>query len=72
MCLILVLFEGNETHSLDSLQDAFKLIQAAADNGEFTVNIQGDEYELDRNQTDVSGQVLCPPGMTRVLFYCGK
>ena len=62
----------NGTETLNSLQDAFNLIQEAADKGEFAITLQGDEYELDRNLTDVTGKAICPPGLTRVQFYCGK
>ena len=64
--------EDNGTEVLISLQDAFNRIQEAADEGEFTIDLQGDEYEIDRNLTSVSGQAICPPGLTRVDFYCGK
>lgn len=29
------------------------------------------DYELDANLTDLSGEVVCGPGETRVKFYCG-
>lgn len=50
---------------------AFNAIRDAIVNGEFTLGIVHEEYEIDLNQTDVTGKVTCGQGQTRVHVYCG-
>lgn len=51
---------------------AFNAIRDAIVNGEFTLGIMHEEYEIDLNQTNVTGKVTCGPGQTRVDVYCGE
>lgn len=67
-----IFISDNKTESLTNLENAFQNIQNAADEGAFTVEVLDDEYELDGNLTDISGEVVCPSGHTRVNFYCGE
>ena len=63
---------GNGTKGVNTLQVAFQNIQHAAEDGRFTVDIQGDDYRLSLNQTSLQGHVTCPPGMTRVEYFCSR
>ncbi|XP_053389565.1 uncharacterized protein LOC128552543 [Mercenaria mercenaria] len=52
------------------MEDAVKKIKGAADADQFTVDILDDEYELESNKTDLTGEIVCASGHTRVKFYC--
>lgn len=66
------IFLDTDPSALESLEEAFNAIKEAIENGEFTVDVLDDFYEIDLNQTDVSGDTVCGPGQTKVRAYCGR
>ncbi|XP_053381797.1 sushi, von Willebrand factor type A, EGF and pentraxin domain-containing protein 1-like [Mercenaria mercenaria] len=62
--------EDDKNETLADLENAFQNIQRAADDGEFTVQVLDDDYELNSNITELHGEVVCGPGQTKVKFYC--
>jgi len=65
-----VLADDNDTWTY--LEYSFKELQSLIDNGYFTLEILLDLFDIELNQTDVSGDVVCGKGHTRVNIYCGR
>ena len=55
--------------AVSDLEAAAELLAAQADDGNFTVFVDGVEYIIERQ--NISGVVDCGPGMTRVSTLCG-
>ncbi|XP_052797953.1 sushi, von Willebrand factor type A, EGF and pentraxin domain-containing protein 1-like isoform X2 [Mya arenaria] len=61
---------GDITKGAGDLETAFNAVMGAIQNGNFTVHVLEDSYELDQNQTEASGEADCEPGFTRVGYFC--
>ena len=56
--------------AVGDLEMAAKVLEAQADDGDFTVFVDGMEYIIERQ--NITGIVDCTPGMTRVSILCGQ
>ena len=68
LCLPDAVFDQMDA-AVSDLEAAAKLLAAQADDGNFTVFVDGVEYIIERQ--NISGVVDCAPGMTRVSTLCG-
>ena len=56
---------------MSNLENSLAELQKAAGGGQFTVDVNDDQYHL-ADTAAVTGHLTCPLGHVRVAYYCGK